>query len=475
MAVDTAAALRKLQSGQTLTAAEKDALGIKTQVINPPAKVDPLQAYVDNSAKRIAELEALSVELQSKSATPLKPINQMTPAELEAYQKARVAAQTTARVTGNGTQPPYEAGPNEYWSFIGGQWKLYKKSVVSSGGGTVGGGTPQGSPGAAWIWNGSAWVKPPMPQDGKTYTWDNNKGWVISDINTGPTKEQVDAIAAIGALLSSYGVGDLTDAITNAVKKGYSADTIQLIMQDPNSNDPLAVAFQKRFPANKARLAAGKAVLSAAEYLAAERTYAQVFQSYGLGSKATRDYFNKFIEGDVSAAEVSDRISIAVNRVQNADATVKKALAEYYPMLNQSDIVGALLDPKEGLPALQRKIQTAEIGGAALQQGLQLGLAATAQSLGASALADLGITQAQARAGFENIAGVLPRAEFLSSITTGDDYGRLQAEQEQFQGLASAKRARERLVSEEVSRFAGQAGTTKVSLAKPTQGAFQNP
>ena len=198
-------------------------------------------------------------------------------------------------------QPVAPAGYRYTW--IGGtttgSWKLYKITPSGGGttvsGGTTGGGAPTGAPGAAWTWNGSSWVRPIMPDDGKIYTWDDNKGWVVSDINTGPTQTQVDAIAAIGALLSSYGVGDLTDAITNAVKKGYSADTIQLIMQDPNSNDPLAVAFQKRFPANKARLAAGKAVLSAAEYLAAERTYAQVFQSYGLGSKATRDYFNKFI------------------------------------------------------------------------------------------------------------------------------------------------------------------------------------
>ena len=95
------------------------------------------------------------------------------------------------------------------------------------------------------------------------------------------TAAKTDAIAAIAALLSSYGIGELSGAITDAVQKGYTSDTIQLIMQDPNSKDPLAVAFQTRFPANKARLTAGKSVLSAAEYLAAERTYTQVLQSYG--------------------------------------------------------------------------------------------------------------------------------------------------------------------------------------------------
>jgi hypothetical protein len=80
-----------------------------------------------------------------------------------------------------------------------------------------------------------------------------------SKLGTTPTTDtkKVDQIAAISSLLSSYGLGDLTGAITEAVQKGYSNDTIQLIMQDPNSSDPLAVAFQMRFPANKARAAAG--------------------------------------------------------------------------------------------------------------------------------------------------------------------------------------------------------------------------
>lgn len=328
-------------------------------------------------------------------------------------------------------------------------------------------------PGAAWIWNGSAWVRPAMPQDGNTYTWDDDKGWVVQQINTAKsTSSQIDSIAAIKALLSSYGIGDLGDAITNAVMKGYSTDTIQLIMQDPNSNDPLAVAFQQRFPANKARLAAGKSVLSPAEYLRAERSYAEVLKSYGVASLATREKFNQFITNDISAAEVSDRVGLAVNRVQNADADTKKALAEFYPMLNQADIVNAVLDPAEGLPALQRKIQIGEIGGAALAQGIKTTEGKTNIRMGAAALADLGVTKEQARQGFQTVAEVTPRADFLSQISTGEDYGQLQAEQEAFQGLASAKRARMSLTEQEKARFGGASGVNKTSLTRQTRGAF---
>ena len=304
-------------------------------------------------------------------------------------------------------------------------------------------------------------------------------------LGTTPTTStaKVDQIAAISALLSSYGLGDLTGALTEAVQKGYSNDTIQLIMQDPNSKDPLAVAFQTRFSGNKARFAAGKAVLSPGEYLAAERTYSQVLQSYGVGTLATKATMSGFISGDISAAEVADRVGLAIDRVKNADPFTKAALAEYYPSLNQTDIVSALLDPAEGLPALKRKVQIAEIGGAAKIQGLTTGLTTTSGiasgyqgvttgSLGAESLAQFGITQEEARKGYQAVAEIAPRAEFLSSISGGDDYTRLEAEQEAFLGLASAKRKRLSLTEQEQSRFAGQSGSAKSSLTNMGQGQY---
>ena len=304
-------------------------------------------------------------------------------------------------------------------------------------------------------------------------------------LSTTPTLDtkKVDAIAAISALLSSYGLGDLSGAVTEAVQKGYTSDTIQLIMQDPNSKDPLAVAFQTRFSGNKARFAAGKAVLSPGEYLAAERSYTQVLQSYGVASLATKDKLSSFISNDISAAEVADRVGLAIDRVKNADPFVKAALAEYYPTLNQADIVSAVLDPAEGLPALKRKIQIGEIGGAAAIQGLKTGLGSmsgmaaglenvTSGALGAEALASFGITQEEARKGYQTVASIAPRAEFLSSISTGEDYTRLQAEQEAFLGLASAKRARESISAQEEGRFKGQSGLTKTTLTQSGAGQY---
>jgi hypothetical protein len=285
-------------------------------------------------------------------------------------------------------------------------------------------------------------------------------------LNTGLTTAEVDSVAAIKALLSSYGIGDLGDAVTNAVIKGYSEDTIDLIMQDPNSNDPLAVAFQKRFPANKARAAAGKSVLSPGAYLALERQYTATMREFGVAGLAKPETLSSFISNDVSAAEVADRVGLAVTRIQNADPETKKALAQYYPMLNQTDIVTAFLDPKEGLPALQRKVTMAEIGGAGLVQGMKVGQTTAAD------LADFGVTKEEARKGYATIAEVTPRADFLSQISQGPDYGQAEAEAEVFKGTASAKRARESLTAIEQARFQGSSGTMKGSLGKSRQGSF---
>ena len=394
---DAATALRKLQSNQPLTDAEKKILGISVTPDSNATELTPEDIYytqkVGNTGKTQAQLDAAT----------------------NAADVAKMTNQVVDPKTG----------------------KIVPKVVT-----------------------------PPVP-----------------GLSTGTmTAEQVDSVAALGSLLTSYGIGGLTDAITNAVIKGYSRDTIKLIMQDPNSTDPLAVAFQKRFPANKERLAAGKPVLSPDEYLRAERSYAQIFQSYGLGNMAKPENFNKFIAGDVSATEVSDRVSLAVNRIQNADPFVKQALGQFYPMLNQGDLVNAMLNPEEGLPTLQRKVQIAEIGGASLAQKLTTSLNALdtktgfanvqGGTMGAAEIAALGITKEQARAGYANVAEVLPRAEFLSSITGGADYTQKQAEEEQFKGLASAKRARQELSAAEQARFGGSSGTTKVSLATKGAGNF---
>jgi hypothetical protein len=391
------------------------------------------------------------------SSVPTTPVNQNLPAPVDPnpnravldptqYPKATITTYTGEKVD------VYTGGP------LQGQDANGNYPIQASGTAAE---LPSGTnPDIVSIMSGQGAATPTIPGGGGTVTSPSNP------LNTSLTAGQVDSVAAIKALLSAYGIGDLGDAVTNAVIKGYSGDTIDLVMQDPSSNDPLAVAFQKRFSANKIRAAAGKSVLSPGEYLALERRYTETMRSYGVSGLAKRETLSSFIGNDVSPTEVADRVSLAVTRIQNADPETKRALAQYYPMLNQTDIVTAFLDPTEGLPALQRKVTAAEIGGAALAQGM------SAAQTTAADLAAYGVTKDQARSGYATIAELTPRTDFLSQISQGPDYGQVEAEAEVFKGTASAKRARQSLTAIEQARFQGSAGTGKGSLGKSRQGAI---
>ena len=303
-------------------------------------------------------------------------------------------------------------------------------------------------------------------------------GIVPNQYNTQSSNDiNPDYVAAITALLHSYGIGDLADSVVAAVKKGYTPDTVSLIMQDPTSSDPLALAYQKRFPANQILFKSGKPVLSPAQYLNQEQAYSTVLQAHGLSQYDTSNSVTDWISKSVSPTEVNDRVTLGVDRVLNGDQNTKDALAKFYPSLNTSDIVAAVLDPNQGLPDLQRKITTAEIGGAAAAQNLESSAIADKNTMGAQALADLGVTKAQAQTGYGNIGTYLPTAQKLSDIYAGqtDAYGQVQAEGDVFQNLASAQRARQGLTNLEQGTFSGSAGVMRDSYGTPRSSFSENP
>lgn len=278
------------------------------------------------------------------------------------------------------------------------------------------------------------------------------------------------AYDTISKILESYNITGLASTL-ESIRKDYpeatSDDLLTLLQFDPRYN----AKFNERFSANAARQKAGMKVLSPAEYLAMEQGYKKTLDAYGLTNFQNQAYYDKFISNDLAVTEVADRVSLAYDRVMN-DKNINKAFKDFYPSLTTTDIVSGMLDPTNQFPALERKVKAAEIGGAALRQGLTASELATTPTtsssytnvttgtLGADVLAQQGVTKAAAEAGYSNIATELPTAEKLSSIygNQTNQYGRLQAEQAQFQGLASAKRAKQNLINLELGTFTGSSG-----------------
>lgn len=281
-----------------------------------------------------------------------------------------------------------------------------------------------------------------------------------------------DAFQSIVNAFTTYGIEGIADTVF-ALMADPTIGEEQAVYKlkfdtslNPTTGRPWNEAYSKRFAANFERIKAGKPALSEGEYLTAERSYARALQGLGVSRLATRDNFNKFIAGDVSTDEVVDRVNIAVTRIEGAPKETRDALAQFYPNLSVLDIAEAVLDPEITLPALRRKIQAAEIGGGALRAGLGV-TRGRAEELG-----QLGITEEQARAGFQQIAGGLPRGGQLAAIYQQGPYGQETAEAEVFgtAGAVQARRQRQKIIRSEEAAFGGQTGLTGGALSRERAG-----
>jgi hypothetical protein len=268
---------------------------------------------------------------------------------------------------------------------------------------------------------------------------------------------------------NKYGLGSLVEDIKYLIQSNVSPSQFSLELQNTD-------AYKKRFSANQDRIKAGLRSLTPAEYVGLEDQYQNIMRNYGLptsyytkDSTGKQSGFDKFLAGDVSASELEDRIATAQQRVINSNPEVLQALKQFYPDINNADILAYTLDPANALTNIKRKVTAAEIGGAALAQGLQ------AQGGTAESLAGQGITKAQAQQGYTEIAGLLPRASQLSDIYNQGTYDQGTAEAEIFNtaNAASAKKKREKLTSLEQAAFSGSSGVGALGRDKAIYGGAQ--
>ena len=267
---------------------------------------------------------------------------------------------------------------------------------------------------------------------------------------------------------TQYGLGSLVENIKGLVQENVSPSEFSIkLRQTPE--------YQKRFAANAARIKNGLSALSEGQYIALEDQYQSLMRNYGLpasyyakDSTGRQAGFEKFIEGDVSPDELEKRISIAQDRVVNAPPLVKETLKQFYPDIKDADILAYTLDPTKGLEDIKRKVTAAEIGGAAMGQGLGTSVSR------AEELARFGVTGEGARRGYEAIAEAGPRGSQLAAIYGQDAYGQTEAEQEAFglTGSAAATQKRKKITGLETAAFGGQSGTTVGALSRDRAGSF---
>jgi len=319
------------------------------------------------------------------------------------------------------------------------------------------------------------------PDGSVTITYSDGTISVISANNSDSTNTNIAAAAdakfqqgqSAYALLfeqfNQYGLGALIEPLKKFIVDGLSPAEFTLRLRETD-------AYKKRFAANASRIQKGLRALSEAEYIGLEDQYQNIMRNYGLpasyyarGDMGRQEGFEKFIAGDVSAAELEDRIVTAQNRVINAAPEVSKALREFYPDITGGDILAYALDPEQALSNIKRKVGAAEIGAGAMQAGLATGLTR------AEELQRFGVTGEQARQGYQAIGGFLPRASQLGEIygkAGMGPYTQATAEQEVFgiTGAVDAERKRKQLAQLETAQFSGQTGVG--ALARERAGQF---
>ena len=267
---------------------------------------------------------------------------------------------------------------------------------------------------------------------------------------------------------AQYGLEALVDPLQGLIQENVSPSefAVRLRQTEP---------YKKRFAANAARIGKGLRALSEAEYLTLEDGYQSIMRNYGLpatyyskGDLGRQEGFEKLIAGDVSAAELEDRIATAQNRVVNAPPQVKEALKRFYPDINNSDILAYTLDPEKGLMDIKRKVTAAEIGGAALGAGLETGVSR------AEELAKFGVTAETARQAYQAAVPIIQRGGQLAGFYGEEPYTQATAEEELFNlpGSAGASQKRKRLTALEEAQFSGRAGMTGGALARDRAGAY---
>lgn len=271
---------------------------------------------------------------------------------------------------------------------------------------------------------------------------------------------QTSAYAIIQQQLSQWGISELAQDAYDLTLQGYGTDAITVQLQNTD-------AYRQRFSANETRIKNGLAALTPGDYIAAENSYAQVLKQYGLpaGFYDSRDDFAGFIAGDVSPAELDSRAKAAQQVWLSQDTGTQQAWKSYYG-LTDGAAIASILDPDKSLPMVQRMTTSAQIGGAALNNGF-----AAPDADRAAYLADQGVSQAQAQKGYGQIAATYTDVSAAAS-RYGTSFSQTDAENATLLGDGSAVRKQTDIANAEKALFGGRASADNNTQNQRTSGSY---
>jgi hypothetical protein len=260
----------------------------------------------------------------------------------------------------------------------------------------------------------------------------------------GPAPEQQSARADLDALLDQWGLKGLGSKIWEAYLGGTPASALPQLVRGTDE-------YKQRFAGMDALQQKGRAI-SEGEYISLERSYTQVLRAAGLpqGFYDAPDDFSRLIGGEVSVAELADRVQTYTRVALQAPEEVRSELQRLYG-IGPGELTAYFIDPDKALPLLQKQAAAAEISGSAVRTGFG-GLSRSE----AETVAGSGTNAQQAEQGF---GALVDARELFTSLDAGEEgIGRGTQLGAVFGGNARAREEIEKRRARRKAQFAGGGG-----------------
>jgi hypothetical protein len=279
--------------------------------------------------------------------------------------------------------------------------------------------------------------------------------------------ERESAYDILYSEFKDLGLESLVEEVKDSIIKSQSKSERILALRGSD-------AYKTRFGANNQRVKNGFKAIDEATYLALEDKYQSILQNYGMpekyykrGELGVQQYLADSIAKNIDPVTFEERI-IEGQKIVNANKTTFDAAKQFYPSLTDGDFLDYVLNPKNAIEDIKRKVSAAEIGGAQLGAGLQ----ATASN--AETLAKAGVTGKQYQAQATNIAEASLRGGQLANIYGQGPYTQQMAEEVQLDipGSVESLKKTKKITGLEKATFGGQSGITSGALARDRAGGY---
>ena len=347
---------------------------------------------------------------------------------------------------------------------------------------------PAGSPGKAWVWSGTQWTKPAQPGAGN-YTWDDNNGWTKT-ADSGPTPANTNIAVLRAALLSAgipstvidNSVSYLTQVLYDLDGEVDNASEVFLNLKEYTTKDgtKLTSPFYTEYGYLNEGLANPKTPSELFNFVKGAK---DTIAKYGLDNKfISQESLKQYVANGVNVEDLDARANLYRLKSLQADKNYVAALVNMGYISNEQGLQDFFANPKIGKEVFTSNAATAGIATEAIKRA-GLGIKtdkARFEALAASLIAQgYSPDQAQAKAAqsFTTIGEELNPMVKLTGIydkaaPTDANVTSIQAEleQEEFTGLASAKR--KRIKGTEEASFQAQSGLSQYALGTSSTSMY---